>query len=83
MVLRRYDSRVDYSFAEQFFLGFSELILEAHHSYRDRPRAFWGAWTVAFSAAALVLLARRGARGEPGLPRSSHGGEPRTPNRQS
>jgi hypothetical protein len=47
---------VDYSFGEQFLLGMSELVLDAYHGYRDRPRLFWTTWTLAFAAAALLLL---------------------------
>ena len=49
---------MDYSFAEQLLLSLSELALDTYHTYRDRPRTFWGAWTVAFTATALLLLRR-------------------------
>ncbi|MEX0781815.1 MAG: hypothetical protein WD557_04130 [Dehalococcoidia bacterium] len=64
---------MEYSFAEQVALHLFEIVLDAYHAFRDRPRSFWGAWTLAFATTAVLLLRRPPPVSSPRPPQRERG----------
>lgn len=49
---------MDYSRAQQLVLALSDVAFGLYHVARERPRAFWSVWALAFAGVGLLLLSR-------------------------